>query len=209
VLKVGAFPVASDGTILYEGNRISAAFAFQGAQSGENVSLQIWRDGQAKEASLPVYVYTKDRNAGYQYGVLPRYFVHGGLVFTPLSFDYLRSRGGHPSDPQNADLYYELFYRPQEAPSSARKEPVLLASVLADAVNANMSQHGRGLVDKINGVRIDKLEDVVRAFETTANAYDVIEFSPNHTFECLDRSEVTKANDRILETYGVEKDRRL
>jgi hypothetical protein len=81
--------------------------------------------------------------------------------------------------------------------------------VLADNVNANLKIRGRALLDQINGIQIDKLEDVVRAFETSTNDFDMIEFLPHHSFETLDRSEVAKANSRILKTYGVGKDRRL
>src|SRR4029434_5044084 len=93
VLQVGSYPVASDGSILYEGNRLSSALAFQSVQSGESLPLQIWRDGKKLDVSLPLYVYAADRAAGYQYTALPRYYVHGGLVFTPLSVDYLRTLG--------------------------------------------------------------------------------------------------------------------
>jgi len=64
-------------------------------------------------------------------------------------------------------------------------------------------------VDRVNGVRIERLEDVVKAFETSTNAYDVLEFLPHNGFETLERAEVAKANARILETYGVAQDRRL
>jgi hypothetical protein len=58
-------------------------------------------------------------------------------------------------------------------------------------------------------VRIQKLEDVVRAFETCTNDFDLLEFLPHHSFETLERSEVAKANSRILKTYGIAKDQRL
>jgi len=209
VLKVGEFPVASDATILYHGNRLSAALAFQSAQDGECVPLNIWRDGKPLDISLPVNVYTADRASGYQYTGLPRYFVYGGLVFTPLSLDYLRTFGRATPEPTNGELYYELFYRRLESPETTRTEPVVLASVLADAVNANVSSRGRMLVDKINGVRIEKLEDAIRAFETNTNAFDTLEFLPHHNLECLERTEVAKANAGILKTYGVTQDRRL
>jgi len=45
LLKVGEFAVGSDGTILYNGNRLSASFAFQMAQAGEEVPVELWRDG--------------------------------------------------------------------------------------------------------------------------------------------------------------------
>jgi S1-C subfamily serine protease len=209
LLRVGPYPVASDGTILYQGNRLSAALAFQLPQNGESVPLQIWREGKAIEVSLPVYVYDGDRAAGYQYGALPRYFIYGGLVFTPLSLDYLRTFGRGSIESDSADSFYELYYRRWEQPDKVRPEPVVLAAVLADAVNANLSVRGRALVDQINGVRIEKLEDVVRAFDGCTNAFDVVQFVSHQGFECLDRGEVTKANPGILKTYGVASDRRL
>ncbi len=209
LLQAGDYPVANDGTILYQGNRVSAALAFQFAQKGECVPLKIWREGRALEVSLPVFPYDGDRAAGYQYDSLPRYFTYGGLVFTPLSLDYLRTLGRAPPESAFGEAYYELFYRRYEKPDTGRAEPVVLASVLADAVNANVGVRARAMVDKINGVRIDRLEDVVRAFETNTNAYDTIEFLPHGSFESVNRAEVAKANPQILKTYGLPNDRRL
>jgi len=90
LLRVGRYEVGSDGTVLYEGNRVSASAAFQTAQRGEALPLKVWRQGKETEISLPMNVYSGDRAVGNQYDVLPRYFVYGGLVFTPLSLDYMR-----------------------------------------------------------------------------------------------------------------------
>jgi len=92
---------------------------------------------------------------------------------------------------------------------SARNKIVAGVNVLADAVNANVTARGRLLVDRINGARIEKLEDAIRALETGTNAYDVVEFLPHHNSECLERAEVAKANTAILKTYGLPSDRRL
>ena len=209
ILQIGSFPVASDAKILYQGNRVSAALAFQFAQAGESLPLQVWRDGRQQEVSLPVFPYHADRAAGYQHETLPRYFVYGGLVFTPLSLDYLRTQGRGSTDSSTSELFYELYHRRYENPKTARPEPIVLSAVLADAVNANLSIRGGALVDRINGRRIEQLEDVVRALETNTNAFQVIEFLPNHVIECLDREAAAKANADILRTYGLSKDRRL
>jgi len=76
-------------------------------------------------------------------------------------------------------------------------------------VNANLRIRGRALVDRINGTRINQMEDVVKALENSTNDFDQIEFLPHHSFETLDHAEVSKANSRILKTYGIAKDRRL
>lgn len=208
LLRVGPFAVASDGTILYQGNRLSAALAFQLGQDGESVPVQVWREGKAVDLALPLSVYDADRAGGFQHDALPRYLVYGGLVFTPLSIDFLRTLGRN-TETSYGDFYYELHYRRYEDSANARREPVVLATVLADAVNANVAVRGRAFVDRINGVRIEQLEDVARAFGANTNAFDLIEFLPHHGVECLERAEVAQANARILKTYGIANDRRL
>jgi S1-C subfamily serine protease len=209
VLQIGEFPVASDGTILYQSNRVFCALGFQLGQSGDSVPVKIWRAGQAQTVNVKVAASTADQPEGNQFDVKPRYFVFGGLVFTPLSRDYLGAATRESSEASGTDLTYELFYRAREAPKLVREEPVVLSTVLADAVNANFRVRSRVLVDRINGIRIEKISDVIRAFETSTNTYDVIEFIKSREFECLDHAEALRANDNILKTYGVPRDRQL
>jgi hypothetical protein len=210
ILKVGPYDVGSDGTIVYEHNRVFMGVAFSDIQSGEKVPLKIWRDGKEQDIDLPIYTYTKDKAEGNQYDVLPRYFIYGGLVFVPLSRDYMRTLGSGWGDPVNAPLTYELFYRKHETPEKARPEPVILASVLAHPVNANFGVRARALVDTINGVKIEKLEDVAKAFGTdNGKAQHLIKFDPSDTIEAIDKAGAEQAGPEILKTYGVSKDRRL
>jgi S1-C subfamily serine protease len=210
LLRVGPYDIGSDGTILYEGNRVYLTAAFSEIQHGEKVPLKVWREGKELDISLPLYTYKKDLVEGNQYDVLPRYYVYGGLVFVPLSRDYLRTLGAGWGDPANAPLTYELFYRKHESPEKARPEPVLLASVLSHSVNANFGVRARALVDKINGIRIENLEDVVRAFALeTGKDEHLIEFGADQTLEAINRKRADAAHAEILKTYGVPKDRRL
>ena len=208
LLQAGAYPVGSDGTIVYQGNRVNAGVAFGEMQSGESLPLKIWRQGQEINVSLPVTVVKDDRAEGNQYE-LPKYFIYAGLIFTPLSRDYFKTFGQNSGDPASSDLFYELFYRRQANPAAWRPEAVVLASSLSHPIKANLSVRGRALVDKINGIRIEKLEDVIRAFESATGAFDLLELGSEDNLECLDRAEVQKANPEILKTYGIMKDRRL
>lgn len=209
ILQVGKHEVGSDGTIIYEGNRMAMAMAVQEAQHGQSMPMKIWRDGKEQNLAVPVEVSILDKTLGNQYDLPPRYFVYAGLVFTPLSLDYMKTFGRTWSDTAGAELTYELFYRRHESPKTVRAEPIVLATVLADEVNANWRLRGRALVDKINGIRIERMEDVIRAFEQPANGQHVVEFLPKNSFECLEREQADKANVNILKTYGIPKDRRL
>jgi S1-C subfamily serine protease len=209
LLQVGPYPIGSDGSIMFEGNRVFGSVAFQAAQHGESLPLGIWRDGKALKVSLPLSVYEGDRPQGNQYDVLPRYYVRAGLVFTPLNFDYMKTLGRDARDLPNAEILYELYYRRQEAPETARPEPVVLASTLAHPVNADLKVTGHAVVDRINGVRIARLEDAVLAFESGTNTHDVLEFLPNRSIETLNRQAAAIAHAEILKTYGISTDRRL
>lgn len=209
LLQVGEFPVGSDGTVLYEGNRVSLSAAFQEAQHGESVKLKVWRDGKAENLELPIFVNDADKVTGNQHDVLPRYYIYGGMVFTPLSLDYLKTFGRNWSDDTSNEVVYELYYRRAEAPETLRTEPVMLATTLAHPVNANFSIKGRILVDKINGKKIDKLEDVIAAFAENKEGQHLIEFIPLNSLEAIDRVEADAANPQILKTYGIAQDRRL
>lgn len=209
LLEAGGFPVASDGTIEYRGNRVAAALAFQSAQHGERVPMKLFRDRREVSLEVPVFVFTADRAAGNQHDVPPRYYVHGGLIFTPLSQNYIRTFGREISESSVGELVYELFYRRHEQPETVRPEPVALAGLLTHPVNANFSVRGRALVDKINGIRIETLDDAIRAIEGARGGQHVFEFAGRQGFECLDRAEAAEANATILQTYGVPSDRRL
>ena len=209
LLRIGEFPVASDGTILYQGNRVFCALAFQLGQSGDAVPVQLWRDGKALDVKVTVDAAKDDVREGNQFDVQPRYFVFAGLVFTPLSRDYLRDAGREINEASAGELNYELFFHAREEPDTAAEEPIVLSNILTDPVNANFTTRGRVLVNRINGIRIEKLEDVIRAFGTSTNAQDVIEFGKRDAFDCLNHAEAVSSNQKILKTYGIAQDRHL
>jgi hypothetical protein len=209
LMRVGEYDVGSDGTVVFEGNRVFGSVAFQDAQHGEELPVWVWRGGEEVEVSLPMYVYEGDRLLGNQYDVLPRYYVHAGLVFTPLSQDFMKTFGRDWRDLANTELIYELYYRRSESPQTARPEPVVLASTMAHPVNANLRFAARALVDRINGVRIERLEDVIKAIESGTASHHVIELLPNQAIETLHRADAEAAHAEILETYGISQDRRL
>ncbi len=214
LLEADGLEVGSDGMVPYRGNRVTAGIAFQRPQSGESLRVKIWRDGAPLELDLPVTAYTGDRLAGRQYDAPPRYYIHAGLVFTPLSANYLDTVGRLGRDPAwegFAKLLYELYHRPAENFASARAEPVVLAGVLPHPVNADLGVRGRVLVNRINGVRIERLEDVKRAFADNPNARHLLEFEgpEEGPLEAIDRAAASAAHADILRTYGIVSDQRL
>jgi S1-C subfamily serine protease len=209
VMKVGDYPVDKDGTITYEGNTVGTSVAFDLAQDGDTIPLQVWRDGQMIDVNLPMKVDTSDVAQGNQYDILPHYYIYGGLVFTPLSLDYLKSIGTTYTQSGGRDLIYELIYRHLEDPKHWRPQPVVLSSILDAEVNANLSTRGQALVDTINGQTIKQLSDVPKAFAAAKGPFDIIEFFPDHHFEVLLHDQAAQALPDILTTYSVPAQSRL
>ncbi len=208
LLQIGKYPVGSDGTIVYDGNRVHGSVAFSEAQSGDKVPIKIWRNRSETNFDLPVLAIKSDRPEGNQYEA-PRYYIYGGMVFTPLCRDYLRSVNPNSPDAATSAMVYELYFRRLEKPETSRKEPIVLAAVLPNEVNASLDVRRRVMVDRINGKRIEKLEDVIDAFENNKGEQDIIEFMPDHHYEALDRAAVARSKAEILDTYNVPSDRRL
>ena len=214
MLEAGGYPVGSDAMIPYRGNRVAAGVAFQQPQAGEKLALKVWREGKEIDIELPMAAYDGDRLAGRQYDAPPRYFIHAGLVFTPLGANYLETVGQTGRDylgDSLARLAYELHYRQAEDPKNARPEPVVLAGVLPHAVNADFGVRGRMLVNRINGVRIERIEDVKRALAGNKEARHVFEFEgpEEGPIEALDRAAAEAAHAEIIRTYGVVSDQRF
>jgi S1-C subfamily serine protease len=214
LLEVDGLAVGSDGAVLYRGNRVSVAVAFQRPQTGGTVRVKLWRDLAELTVDVPVVSYVGDRLTGLQYDTLPRYLVYGGLVFTPLSADYLDTVGRVGRDAiwsRLSTLTYELYHHRLENPETARAEPIVLATILPHAVNADFGVRRQALVDEINGIRIECLEDVRRALDRQTG--------PRHTFtfdgygdgliEALDRPAADAAQPTILSTYGLTTAQRL
>jgi hypothetical protein len=101
------------------------------------------------------------------------------------------------------------MYRHLETPKDWRPQPVVLASILDAPVNANFSTRAQALVDKINGVRIETLSDVPKAFAAAKGGDSIIEFAPDHHFEVINSDEAEKTTPDILQTYSVPAQSRL
>lgn len=208
LLEANGYPVGSDGTVDYLGHRVHVGTVFDMAQHGEKVSIKVWRGGREMSIELPVYVYTNDLPEGNQYDVEPRYYVYGGLVFVPLCRDVLKEFGGSLLTGDGRQMLYELGYRRQEDFEETREEPIILARSFTHPANADRSSGLPALVDQINGVRIEKLEDVVKAFENPVGGYHTIKLM-NRMVETFPSEPLDKAHPEILKTYGIAEDRHL
>ena len=203
--RVDKTVIGTDGTALFDGNRLDWSAALMAAQTGDELEFEILRDRQVKVLTFPVFPYRGDAAQGIQFDVLPKYTVYGGLVFTPLSQNYLSALGRLGT---NQELVYQLYHHAFEHPDEQRPEPVVFSHVLPHAVNADLVVKGLSVVDRVNGVRVTGMDALTRGFEAATNGFHVIEFTSGQ-FEALDQAACDAAQDDILTQYGIPKGGRL
>lgn len=216
ITSIEGVPVASDGSVpLRERDRVRFEHLIARHQVGDQIDLGILRAGKPLRVSVELKKFVAlvpppqpDRR--------PTYLVFGGLVFTVLTHEYMHEWEWAKEHHRYVNFYYEVL------PSERRKQVVIVHSVLAHETNLGYHQVQGAVVERINGVDITEMHDVLRALATPQGNFHVIEtdfhgsrrasFSSDfhHAYGTrivLDAAKVEATNADILEQHGVPADR--
>jgi hypothetical protein len=177
--------------------------------AGDTIRLRIWRDGRELEVG---YTLPRAESAARlvpeaPYGQPPDYLVLGGLVFQPLTRNYLRSWG---ADWERRAPFRLAYFRTEE-PSPERPSIVILSQVLPDVFNLGYQDVRHLVVERLNGRRITDLRDLVQAVAEARDGFHVLEFMTGDSLQrlVLDTRQLEPATRRVLQVYGIDKDRVL
>jgi S1-C subfamily serine protease len=203
LLSIDGCDIAEDGTVELEGNTVEFSELLERKQWGESVDFRLLRSGETMMVSVPLtnpkdpYVF---RNI---YDERPRYCVIGGLVFAPLTREYLRTLGRNLNGVNQQQLLYTTQYAKVDGLYKNRNSFVVLIRRLAHPVNTYTDQFLNGLVAEVNGVRIRDLADVQLALTMPADGYHVIKFAGMDDTLVLDAEQTDAARPQILSSYAV------
>lgn len=195
--------VANNGTLSYgEYGRVSIEIAFTMVQVGSPIELQIVRDGKRMTVTATARPYQRLVPLQFQ-NKRPPYFVYCGLVFQPLSLDYINYTNAE--NPNFVSLYF-LGRQKKDW-----RRAVVLSQVLSDNVNVGYEALVSEKIMKVNGENVVDLTDLVQKVESTTE--------PTVTFAtCCDDAiilpspanpEAQIANERIQSRYALGSDRYL
>lgn len=132
---------------------------------GGRISLSIFRAGEKREVSVPLNRDALDNALPNREkpGVPPRYIVWGGLLFQPLTAEYLdtlRSKaGGLPVQ------FLEIEKREQELREKGVKEIVALTLVIPTPATLGYESSAYSIVEKVNGREIHDFRDFEEALD--------------------------------------------
>lgn len=206
VLAIENSKIENDGSIEFrEGERTSLNYIIQKKFVNDWISIKILRNGEIKDVKIKLTVpMNSSRLVPFeQYDKPPTYFIAGGLIFAPLTKNYLLEWGSQwfLSAPAKLLNYYQNGVRTED-----RKELVLLTKVLADEVNLGYHDIDNVIIEKVNGKKISGIKDLVEAIENNTGIYHILEDDTGKKI-ILKKEKVDKYSSRILQTYRIESDR--
>lgn len=199
-------PVADDGTVEFRRNeRTSFAHFIQNHQYGEVLRLKIIRQGQERLVDINLEKRSDDHRfvSRCEYDVQPRYYIYGGLVFCPLTFNYLKTWSDWETKAPSNLLNFFI----NGNPTDENEEVVILTKVLDAEINIGYNKHTDQRIVKVNGKKIINLKQMISSIESQ-DAADFIVFETESGKQLvLNNDRATVLHDEILRTYGIVQDR--
>ncbi len=207
-------PIACDGSIpLRTHDRVHFSYLVSRHQVGGHVAVQILRDGQLLQLTIALRKLVA-LVPPPQPARRPSYFIFAGVVFLPLTYDYMTTWKWENITPRYKHYYYSGL------PSERREQIVLVNQVLAHDINVGYHQVHGAVVDRINGIDIVAMRDVPRALQSPVGKFHVIELdyhgqrgessdyhSSYGTRMILDADRALTATAEILAQNGIAHDR--
>lgn len=208
ILSVEHIDVASDGKIKFrENERTFFGYVLQNKNINDHGEIEILREGKVLNVKVNLPIATNcSRLVPYeQYDVTPTYYIVGGLVFQPLTKNYLDVR--LKDEEYESENFYNLYsYFDIGEPTDDRREVIVLASVLADELNVGYHDLKDIVVSYANGKKIATIKDLEKAVESNNGKYHVFVDEQGKKV-ILDKNKTDERNNVILKKYKIYSDR--
>ena len=198
-----------DGSAQVEtGHRVHFTHLISRRQVGDSVSVTVTRSGMVLDLNIQLKPY---RSLVPTLGSRPpEFIVFAGLVFMPLTKEYMASWRLDQVDPRYRHYDYNVL------PRRDRQEIVLLSQVLAHEINAGYHKFRGVVVDRVNGTAISRISDVKTALRSPQRGFHVIEvdnigsrsessdyYAGYGTTIVLDANQAALADREILLRHGI------
>jgi S1-C subfamily serine protease len=199
ILAVGGWIVANDASVPFRRKTgIGMDYVPASHHVGDEMPVLVWREGTEIELIVklkpPRYLVPELRR-----DVKPGYLIYGGLLFAPLTGDYLKTWGEdwYETAPGHLLALYENGVR-----RSSRRDVVVLQKVLAHEVNRGYHDLENLVITRVQGQRIKCLCDVLDILGETKEPF--VRFGAEDGQEIvIDREMAAARSEEILARYGV------
>lgn len=204
VLEVDGVDIAGDNTIKLKGNgRISSNYLIRSHQVGDLLDMKILRDNKEINISYPLK--TLSSVVPMEHEKQPRYYIFGGVVFMPLSINYLQVWGSGWYSKAPIDLLYKTLK--QDRLDEDIKDLVIISNIVPNEENANYG-YRYAVVNEVNREKVTSLDSFVALIEKSEEQYINILLESGGRI-ILDRVKAFKSDLETMKKYGISKKQRL
>ncbi len=203
LMAIDGYPIGNDGHITLDDEYVQFEEIIERKFHGDTVVFDILRQRAPTTVTVSLqgaWPYLIYRN---EYDQQPRYVLFAGLLFQPLSRDFMSAY--KVNNPQIKYLYD--FYVTDDI-FEERPEVVILSSILTDQINTYLGAFTMSVIDEINDRKIKRIADVAAAFAVSADRY-VIRTIDDGLPIVIDAVNVEAARERIVRNYRVTSEQYL
>lgn len=207
ITSINGMPVSNDGFITLDGRKVNFLEVVERSQVGSTIPLEIWRDKKKIKVDVPAKAWKMPIDTANPYGVVPKYYIFGGLAFTPLSKGYISAIGGW----EKLSLTVKELYTnaaTEEKYADFKDFPVLTER-LPDRINVNMDKFIGKVVDTINGHVIHTMQELKDNLENSEKDLIEIKFMGYDVPLIISRKDALQRGPEILKEYHIENGERL
>ena len=197
LMKLDNYPVEYDGTIEFRKNeKTDFSYVNQQKKYGDNLSYEIIRDKKTKTGQV------KLEKKDIKYTVVtevtietpPSYMVYGGLLFEPLTSNYMAGTIEKLGSVYDREELYKDY-----------KELVVLVRVLPFDVNLGYTDAVNQIIVKVNGEKYKDFKDFAQKVKNIKLGFIVFE-NDNGDEIVLDVKEVEEQREELMQNYNISSD---
>ena len=197
LMKLDNYPIEYDETIEFRKNeKTDFSYVNQQKKYGDNLSYEIIRDKKTKTGQV------KLEKKDIKYTVVtevtietpPSYMVYGGLLFEPLTSNYMAGVIEKLGSVYDREELYKDY-----------KELVVLVRVLPFDVNLGYTDAVNQIIVKVNGEKYKDFKDFAQKVKNVKSGFIIFE-NDNGDEIVLDVKEVEEQREALMQNYNISSD---
>ncbi|MBL0721489.1 MAG: trypsin-like peptidase domain-containing protein [Sulfurovum sp.] len=201
ITSIDGHSIKDDGTVEYRPHEYTSYHYFiDQHQMGEDIVLGVIRDQKDMDINITLEHTANDvlLVKTKEYDKMPRYFIYGGYVFSPLSRNLLAI--GRNKIP--------LRYYATQWPTEEKKEVVVLLKVLPSDINRGNYGFTLWPIEKLNGETFDSFNTFYKRIEEFQGDYLILE-DTDGVKVIINKKDALEKQSHILQKYNIEYDRSI
>ena len=197
LMKLDNYPIEYDGTIEFRKNeKTDFSYVNQQKKYGDSLNYEIIRDKKTKTGQVKLnkkdIEYTVVTNVTIE--TPPSYMVYGGLLFEPLTSNYMAGVIEKLGSVYDREELYKDY-----------KELVVLVRVLPFDVNLGYTDAEHEIIVKVNGEKYKDFKDFAQKVKNVKSGFIVFE-NDNGDEIVLDVKEVEEQREALMQNYNISSD---